>query len=161
MTLQLSHRPVEEKDIPLICAFPQSAEELFFLFPKASFPLTPGQLRDAITQRSDSTVVEGGGQVLGFANFYRWETGGSCAIGNVIVSPEARGRGVGCYLIERMMALAGSLYRASEVTVSCFNHNVAGLLFYPKLGFQPYAVEERQDRMGQRLALIHMRRALS
>lgn len=153
----LTHRPVDEKDIQVICGFPQSEDELFFLYPKATFPLSPSQLRDAIEQRSDSTVVELDGEVVAFANFYRWETGGRCAIGNVVVSPVARGRGIGRYLTEQMVGLAFSKHQASEVTVSCFNQNVAGLLLYPKLGFQPYAIEERQDKIGNRVALIHMR----
>jgi len=154
--MSLSHRPVEEKDIPIICGFPQNEEELFFLFPKASFPLAPSQLQEAI-DRSDSTVVEFNGSVSAFANFYRWETGGSCSIGNVIVSPEARGHGVGRYLIEKMIAIAFTKHEAAEVGVSCFNDNVVGLLLYAKLGFQPYAVEERQGKRGNRVALIHMR----
>ena len=153
----LTHRPVAENDIQLLCSFPQSEDELFFLFPKATFPLAPSQLQDAIAQRSDSTVVELGGEVVAFANFYRWETGGCCSIGNVVISPAARGRGVGRYLIEQMIGLAFSKHQATEVTVSCFNQNVAGLLLYPQLGFQPYAIEERKDKKGIRVALIHMR----
>ena len=155
--MSLTHRPVSEEDIQLICGFPQSEDELFFLFPKAIFPLAASQLQEAIAQRSDSTVVELGGEVVAFANFYRWESGGCCSIGNVIVSPAARGRGVAQYLIESMVCLAFSKHQATEVTVSCFNQNVAGLLLYPKLGFQPYGIEERQDKRGNRVALIHMR----
>ena len=155
--MTLTHRPVDEKDIQVICSFPQSEDELFFLFPNAAFPLAPSQLQDAIAQRSDSTVVEFGGEVVAFANFYRWEAGGCCSIGNVIVSPATRGRGVGHYLIEKMIGLAFSKHQAAEVTVSCFNENVAGLLLYPKLGFQPYAIEERQDKKGNQVALVHMR----
>lgn len=155
--MALTNRPVEEKDIQVICGFPQSEDELFFLYPNATFPLSPSQLRDAVEQRSDSTVVELDGKVVAFANFYRREIGGCCSIGNVIVSPVARGRGVGRYLIEQMIGLAFSKHQASEVTVSCFNQNVAGLLLYPKLGFRPYAIEKRQDKKGNRVALIHMR----
>lgn len=155
--MSLTHRPVSDKDIRLICGFPQSEDELFFLFPKAEFPLSPSQLQDAIAQRSDSTVVELDGEVVAFANFYRWEVGCCCSIGNVIVSPAARGRGVGSYLIKEMTVLAFSKHLANEVTVSCFNQNVAGLLLYPKLGFQPYAIEERKNRKGNQVALIHMR----
>jgi ribosomal protein S18 acetylase RimI-like enzyme len=155
--MSLSHRPVAEKDIQLICGFPQNEDELFFLFPKAEFPLTPSQLQVAIAQRSDSTVVELDGEVVAFANFYRWESSGICSIGNVIVSPATRGRGVGSYLIKQMTVLAFSKHLATEVTVSCFNQNVAGLLLYPKLGFQPYAIEERKNRKGNQVALIHMR----
>lgn len=155
--MPLTHRPVDEQDIEIVCGFPQTEDELFFLFPKAEFPLTPSQLRSAIAQRADSTVVELDGKVVAFANFHRWEAGGCCSIGNVVVSPVARGRGVGRYLIERMIDLAFSKHRATEVTVACFNWNIAGLLFYPKLGFQPYAIEERQDKDGQQIVLIHMR----
>lgn len=155
--LTLTHRPVEAVDIPLVCAFPQSAEELFFLFPWARYPLTPAQLENAIAQRADSTVVELDGQVAGFANFYRWDQGGSCAIGNVIVAPCFRGQGVGRYLIESMIGLAFSKHEAAEVTISCFNRNLAGLLLYSRLGFQPHAIEERRDWNGEPVALIHMR----
>lgn len=153
----LSHRPVAEADIPIICGFPQNETELFFLFPKASYPLTPEQLRLAIAQRADSTVVERDGAAVGFANFYHWAQGGRYAIGNVMVASAARGLGVGRYLMERMIERAFAHYDAAEVTVSCFNANVAGLLLYPRLGFQPYAVEERRDKQGNRVALIHMR----
>lgn len=155
--MSFTNRPVAEKDIQVVCGFPQSEEELFFLFPKAEFPLAPSQLQKAIAQRSDATVVELDGEVVAFANFYRWEFGGSCSIGNVIVAPAARGRGAGRHLIEQMIGLAFSKYQAAEVTVSCFNQNVAGLLLYPKLGFQPHAVEERKNKKGNRVALIHMR----
>lgn len=155
--MNLTHRPVVTGDIPLVCTFPQSAEELFFLFPKALYPLTPEQLAGAIAQRSDSTVVELDGQVAGFANFYHWERGGRCAIGNVIVAPQSRGRGVGRYLIECMISLAFAKHKAAEVTISCFHRNLAGLLLYSKLGFQPHAIEERRDWNGKPVALIHLR----
>lgn len=150
-------RPAKEEDIPSICRFPESEDELFFMFPKASYPLTPEQLRTAIAQRSDSMVVELEQIPVAFANFYRREKGGSCAIGNVAVASSARRRGVGRYLIEQMIRLAFLKHGAQEVSVSCFHHNIAGLLLYPKLGFQPYAIEERRDHVGKQVALIHMR----
>ncbi|OSM07174.1 putative N-acetyltransferase GCN5 [Magnetofaba australis IT-1] len=156
----MSHRPATSADLATICGFPQSAEELFFLFPKATFPLTPEQLQRAMDQRADATVVELRGQVVGYANFYQWAQGGRCAIGNVIIAPAARGQGVGRYLINRMVDLAISRYAAREVTVACFNHNVSALLLYAGMGFEPYAIEERVDHQGQRVALIQLRRAL-
>lgn len=155
--MSMVHRPVAEDDIQRICGFPQNEDELFHFFPKADFPLTASQLQEAIAQRSDSMIVELADEVVAFANFYRWETGGNCAIGNVIVSPAARGKGVARYLVEQMSRLAFTKYRATGITVSCFNQNTAGLLLYQKLGFQPYAIEERQSRKGNPVALIHMR----
>ncbi len=39
--MHLTHRTVEPNDIPIICSFPQEPDELFYMFPKASYPLTP------------------------------------------------------------------------------------------------------------------------
>ncbi|AEA70383.1 GNAT family N-acetyltransferase [Pseudomonas brassicacearum] len=154
----LQSRPVKADDIKTLCSFAQDARELFYMFPKAQYPLTEAQLSDAIAQRFDSTVIEARNRVVGFANFYRAETGGVCCIGNVIVAQEARGKGVATFLVETMTALAFDRYDATEVQVSCFNENTAGLLLYPKLGFLPFAVEERVSPDSRRTALIHMRR---
>jgi RimJ/RimL family protein N-acetyltransferase len=158
--MQLTHRPARTADIPTICCFPQGPDELFYMFPKATYPLTPAQLSAAIAQRSGSTVVEGEGVILGFANFYKAEHAGVCALGNVVVASVARGRGVARYLVHSMIALARDEFAAREVWVSCFNHNTAGLLLYPQLGFQPFAIEERQAPDGRRVALIQMKLCL-
>lgn len=150
-------RPLINTDIEKICAMSQSREELYVFFPKANFPLTTEQLDAAVAARSDSHVVEDDGCVLAFANFYRWSAGGTCSIGNVIVSPETRGRGIASLLMRHMIELAYKKYDASEVTVSCFSFNVAGLLLYPKVGFEPYGIEERLGPNGHRVAAIHMR----
>ncbi|WP_409280902.1 GNAT family N-acetyltransferase [Pseudomonas defluvii] len=155
--MSLTHRPVVAADLALLCTFPQGPEELYFMFPKASFPLTEAQLQASIDQRADSTVVELNGRVVGFANFYEWERGGRCSIGNVIVDPEARGQGVARYLIEQMIAMAREHYQAKDVELSCFNQNTAGLLLYPQLGFVPYGIEERSNQRGERVALVQMR----
>ena len=154
----LQHRPVKADDIKTICSFPLNAQELFYMFPKAQYPLTESQMADAIAQRFDSTIFEADNRVVGFANFYRAEPGGTCCIGNVIVAPQARCKGVASFIVETMTALAFDRYDASEVQLSCFNGNTAGLLLYPKLGFQPFAIEERASPEGDRLALIHMTR---
>ena len=158
--MHLTHRPVQPDDIPVICNFPQSPDELFYMFPKATYPLTPAQLSDAIAQRSGSTVVEGNGKILAFANFYKAEHDGVCTLGNVVVAPNARGHGLARYLITTMIALARQQYTASEVWVSCFNHNTAGLLLYPQLGFVPFGIEERQGWDGTRVALVKMKQVL-
>ncbi|MGV8889342.1 MAG: GNAT family N-acetyltransferase [Pseudomonas sp.] len=155
--MHLTHRPVSAVDIPTLCAFPQNPQELFFMFPKAQYPLTEDQLQASIAQRSDSTVVESDDSVMGFANFYTFDRDGVCAIGNVIVSPKARGQGIAKFLVQTMVGLALERHRAREVQLSCFNENTAGLLLYPQLGFVPYGVEERLAPDGRRVALINMR----
>ena len=149
-------REVTEDDISDICRLPDTREELFYCFPRAAFPLSEAEVRQSIEKRSDSTVVEVEGRVVAFANFYRWEEG-LCSIGNVVVAADARGSGVGSCLIKHMVMLGFEKHRAKMVSVSCFNRNAAGLLFYPKLGFQPYDIEQRVDYNGDRVALIHLR----
>ncbi len=127
------------------------------MFPKATHPLTPLQLEKAIAKRTASTVVLLEERVVGFANYHHCELGKMCAIGNVIVDPGCRGKGVGSYLIQTMIEIAFARYNAVEVEISCFNRNVAGMLLYEKLGFRPYSIEERQDKLWNRVALIHMR----
>ena len=79
-----------------------------------------------------------------------------CCIGNVIVSQEAPGNGVATFILETMTALAFDCYDATEVEISRFNENTAGLLLYPRLGFLPFAVEEGVFLDSHRSALIHM-----
>ncbi|RMQ50058.1 Acetyltransferase [Pseudomonas cichorii] len=155
------HRPMEEKDIPIVCELPQSADELFYMFPRAVYPLSPSQLKEAMESRFDSTVIEMNGEVVGFANFSRADFRGRCSLGNVIIAPKARSKGVGRYMISCMMNLAFDKHEATELTASCFNHNVPGLLFYPRMGFRPFAIEERRDKHGARVALIHLRLSAS
>ncbi|MEG0969466.1 MAG: GNAT family N-acetyltransferase, partial [Pseudomonas sp.] len=135
-------------------------DELFYMFPKAEYPLTPAQLNYAIAQRSGSTVVEAEGTVLAFANFYKAEHNGICALGNVVVAPAARGQGVARFLVQSMIELARSQFNAKEVWVSCFNSNTAGLLLYPQLGFVPFAIEQRQGPGNTRVALVQMKQTL-
>lgn len=155
--MDLYFRLISEPEIAIICSWVNNPDELFYFFPKANFPLTTEQLAGAIAQRTFSTVAVLDNQVIAFANFYQWQMHGACAIGNVIVSPNFRQQGVARSLINHMCELAFKHYMATEVTISCFNHNTAGLLLYPQLGFQPFAVEARTDKLGHPVALIHMR----
>ncbi len=157
--MSVTFRAVQAQDIARICGFARTEEEQFYFFPAATWPLTEAQLQASVDKRSDSTVIELDGVVVGFANFYKWENAGTCTVGNVIVDPQTRGKGIGAQLIKQMIDIARTRHQASEVTLSCFNSNVAGLLLYPKLGFVPFAIDERQDKQGRRLALIHLRLA--
>ncbi len=153
----LNHRPVEMRDISVICGFPDTEQELFFFFPKACWPLSPEQLMAVINKRMNNTVVEYEGQVVAFANLY-YSKSGECAIGNVIVSPTVRGKGVGRYLIKTMEEKAFARHPTAHITLSCFNENVAGLLLYSSLNFLPCTIEERTNHIGQSVALIHLRK---
>lgn len=154
----LTHRLIDHTDFPAICSLPQTAKELFFLFPKATFPLTVEQLTEGLSQRTHATVVEYDATLAGFANFYSWQDNGLCKIGNVIVNPALRNKGVAQYLMQIMQEKATQYYNAVEIQVSCFNHNTAGLLLYKKLGFKAFDIEQRLDKQQNKIALIHLRK---
>jgi ribosomal protein S18 acetylase RimI-like enzyme len=154
------HRAVETNDLEIISKFPQDEFELYFMYPKAIFPLTINQLQASIDNRFDSTVVLYENKIVGFANFYKVKTGHYCSIGNVIVDPLYRGKGVGVYLINLMEGIALQKYSVKEVHISCFNSNITGLLLYNKLGFVPYEIEKRFDRKSFPIALIKMKKEL-
>lgn len=135
-------------DLPVVCSWVDDADTLFYLHPRAQFPLTVAQLAEAFAARALNTVLLADGAPVAFANCYR-HTPGECAmIGNVIVAPAWRGRGAARALLAAMAQQAIARWQVRELGVSCFNGNVAGLLCYPALGFAPHAVEARQ-RDGQ------------
>ncbi len=159
--MTLSHRGLKEIDLAPICAFPRNAEELFHFHPRTDFPLTPDALARTVADREAPTVVLDGNDIAGFADLYGVVPGERCCIGNVVVDPERRGRGIARHLMAVMTEIARREFGASEIGVSCFNTNVVGLLLYPKLGFVPHAIEARQDPDGTPVALIHMSKTFS
>ena len=160
MSDPLSHRPATLDDLPEVIRFPQNAEELFFCYPKAVWPLNVEQLAAAMAERRDSTVVLLDGRVAGFANFYQWQQGEACALGNLMIAPWARGQGVARYLVTTMEQLAREHHQATRMRVSCFNTNSAGLLLYPALGYALSGQAERRDPQGARVALLQFDKAL-
>lgn len=159
-TSSLTARPAQVADLAEVVGFPQNPDELFYCYPKANWPLSVGQLAAAMAERRDSTVVCLNGRVAGFANFYQWQHGEYCALGNVMVAPWARGQGVAQRLIEEMEALAQQHYKAPLMKVSCFNANAGGLLLYTRLGYRTTGIVERCGPDGGRVALVQMEKPL-
>ena len=156
----LSQRPACNADLPALVAFPQNAQELFFCFPRAGWPLSVEQLAKAMVERHDSSVVLLDGRVAGFANFYQVVQGEYCALGNLMIAPWARGQGIAQHLVDVMEQLARQRHAATRMRVSCFNANTAGLLLYPKLGYRLSGLVERQDPQGARVALLQFDKIL-
>jgi ribosomal protein S18 acetylase RimI-like enzyme len=147
-------------DLPIICTFPKNATELFYMFPKAQFPLRFEQLKLNFEQRSNSTVFLDGDKVIAYANFYDIEPGRKCTLGNVIIHPMYRGKGVSTFLLEVMQRLAIDQYNATEFHLLCFNTNTPGLLLYTRSGFMPYLMEKRVDFEGKYVLAVHMKKRL-
>lgn len=159
-TPNLTHRPATDDDLRQVVDFVQTPDELFFAYPKGTWPLTVEQLAAARAERRGSTLALLDGRPAGYANFYQWHPGESCALGNLMIAPWARSRGVARYLIDVMERQAREHFDARRLDISCFNANAAGLLLYTRLGYTPKEVVERSDPQGQRVALIRLEKAL-
>jgi RimJ/RimL family protein N-acetyltransferase len=155
----LTHRPATVDDLDAVTHFVRDADELFFAFPRAHWPLTRAQLATAYTERRGNTLALLDGRPAGFANFYQSEPGDYCALGNLMIAPQARGQGVARYLVDVMEQLALRDFAAHELKIACFNDNAAGLLLYARLGYRLTGLVERQ-RGEQRLALLQFSKTL-
>lgn len=156
--MDIKIRNVEENDLKEICNFPQNEQELYFMFPKADYPLTVDQLDDAIKARFDATVILLDNQIAGFANFYEVEENHHCSIGNVIINPHFRNHGVATSLVTAMENIGKEKYHISEIHLSCFDTNTKGLLLYTKLGYKPYEIEKWISKTNQISALIKLKK---
>lgn len=156
----LSYRAVKSIDLEKICQLPTNKEELFFMFPKAEYPLIESQLESAINSRFDSTVILLNNDIVGFANFYEVDKNQYCSIGNVVVNANHRNMGIGKYLIQIMEQIAVEKYNVSELHLSCFNTNTKGILLYSNLGYIPYGFEKWLTPKNDSLALIKMKKII-
>jgi RimJ/RimL family protein N-acetyltransferase len=151
-----SHRPITASDAEVIASFPQSKVELFYLFPKTTFPLQPEVILAEAESRTNPTAIVANEQVVGYGNFIQANFGHFCSIGNVIVNPVARKTGVASYLVTTLTDIAFNQFNSKYVRISCFNENTAGILLYKKLGFEPVEIDVRTTHDGESVDLIHM-----
>jgi ribosomal protein S18 acetylase RimI-like enzyme len=146
-------------DLEIIAAFPQNEEELFYMFPSATYPLTVDQLETGAKKRLQPTVVLHNERVIAYANFYDNE-GDYCWLGNVIVSPNYRSKGAAQYLLETMTSKAKNELKVKVLRLSCHNTNTRGVFFYTKLGFKPFAISKIVKPSGDLIAGIRMEKEI-
>lgn len=157
---KLIYRNLISSDLDAICKLPSNEEELFFMFPKANYPLVVEQLQNTLKVRFEPTVILWDNEIVGFANFYEVKEGQYCSIGNVVVSSDYRNRGFGKFLIMVMETIAKTKYNVSEIHLSCFNTNINGLFLYSKLGYKPYEIEKYIKNENEISALIEFKKVL-
>ncbi|MEK3724010.1 GNAT family N-acetyltransferase [Paenibacillus sp. FSL H8-0034] len=150
------YRDVRHEDFKIIATFPQNQEDLFYMFPKGIYPITPEQLEEVALIRFSPTVILYQDQVVGYCNFYKADEGKDCWLGNVIVNPEYRKIGIGTYLIQIMKNKAINHYKAQELKLVCHNTNTMALLFYYKQGFKPFDMNLVEDYKGDQIIRIIM-----
>jgi len=131
------------------------------MFPRGKFPFTADQLLKTAATRFDPTVCHLDGEPAGYAVFRKLEPGVQATIGNVVVNPALRRRGVCKALMQHMIELARTKHGVSEVRLAVFNENTAAILLYASMGFTPHAVKARTGDDGTVSALLMMRMDVS
>ena len=154
------YRDATFADFEQIASFPQSREELFYMYPKGIYPLTAEQLAETASGRLSVTVITDSDEIVGYSNLYDISDNGECWIGNVIVSPARRGTGVAAYLIQTMINRAAQEHNVTTVNIVCHNTNTRALFFYYRLGFIPYDLKAVEDPNHNKIAGIKMRIAV-
>lgn len=155
-----SHRFATSEDFKTIAAFPQDENELFHMFPSATFPLTAEQLETRAKERLFPTAILDGEEVAAYANLFNRE-GDAIWLGNVVVSPRYRGDGAGRHLIETMEKLAREQAGAARLRLTCHHTNPRAMLFYTKLGYRPYEIGRTTRANGDIVALVQMEKSLA
>jgi ribosomal protein S18 acetylase RimI-like enzyme len=153
-------REATENDFEGIRQLIKTEEELFKVYPNGKYPFTVEQVSRLYQTRKALTVAVEGNEIIGFANLYDYKPKHFAFIGNVVIEKSHRGRGLGKAIISYMLKMAHEKYDLAEVRISVFSDNTVALLLYSRFGFVPYAMEERKNPAGYRIALIHMRIAI-
>lgn len=150
-------REALKSDYEAICRLVPTQEELFRVYPRGTHPLTVEQIHQLAEVRKELTVATDGTHIMGFANLYDVEPPQKGFIGNVVIDKAFRGAGLGEKLVRHMRDAGFVKYGLQEIHISVFNDNTVALLLYSKLGFIPYAIEQRLRPDNQKAALVHMK----
>ena len=151
-------RAATEDDFEGIAALIKSEEELYSVYPCGEYPFTVDQVRALSQTRKELSVGVDDNAIVAFANLYNYEPGKHAFIGNVVVDKDRRDRGLGKAIIGYMLKMAHEKYDLPEVRISVFSENTPALLLYSGFGFVPYEIEQRENPLGEKVALIHMKK---
>ena len=157
--MHLKFREAAESDFEDICKLVPTEDDLFLVYPRGTHPFSVEQVKHLAKTRKELTVVTANNEIIGFSNLYDFKENEHAFIGNVVIEKSYRKNGIGKKLIGHMLGIIQTKYNLSEAHLSVFSENAPALLLYSNLGFLPYAIEERTNNHGKRVALIHMKRS--
>lgn len=131
-------RPPQRSDYEALASWiPDRAACLRWAGPGVRFPLVPAELPARLAVPGESYVLAKSGAVpIGFGQAWQ-RIAGEVHLGRIIVSPDARGGGVGRILCERLLDQAVRGTGSGIVTLRVYRDNEAALALYASLGFDP------------------------
>ncbi|MDR5886620.1 GNAT family N-acetyltransferase [Vreelandella janggokensis] len=114
--------------------------------PSVPFPFAAANLPEllAVEGCSSYCLSDIDNHCIGFGQFWPGKQG-AVHIGRIIVSPDARGKGAGRLLCEKLIAKAKQATGASTVTLRVYRDNHAARSLYSSLGFFVIDSESTDD----------------
>jgi ribosomal-protein-alanine N-acetyltransferase len=105
--------------------------------PGVPFPLPPERFAQVLElgSRPGWALLDEQGRCLGFGQYWITDAG-TAHLGRIIVSPLARGRGLGRLLMQAMSAQAMREDGIERLTLRVYRDNTAAVALYRDLGFQ-------------------------
>lgn len=138
-TMNTTLRPPQATDYEALASWiPDATACLRWAGPLIPFPLAatslPGYL--AVPNGTSYVLADGSGMPSAFGQHWV-NTPGAVHLGRIIVSPAARGTGLGRSLCQQLIAEAIRTTRAASITLRVYRDNFAALSLYSSLGFVP------------------------
>ncbi|MCR8715617.1 GNAT family N-acetyltransferase [Stenotrophomonas indicatrix] len=130
-------QPVQPSHFAVVAGWLDSpAATLRWAGPGVPFPLPADAFAAALAlpARPGWALLDGDGTCLGFGQYWQ-TTPGSMHLGRIIVSPQARGRGLGRELMTALCAEALRSSAAVQLTLKVYRDNPAAVALYRDLGF--------------------------
>lgn len=146
--MSLALRPACPSDFLALAAWIQDASAcLRWAGPNLPYPFAGGDLETllAVEGRASYILADATAPV---AFGQHWVlTPGRVHLGRILVAPEARGRGLGRILCQRLMAAAVQATGAQAITLRVYRDNAVAQALYTSLGFLPVAAESTDEAL--------------
>ena len=145
--MSLTLRPPQSSDYQTLALWlPDAVACLRWAGPRVLFPFSVAELPAllAVAGGESYCLAEGNAAASAFGQY--WVVAPSAVhLGRIIVSPAARGMGVGRALCDQLISRAVQSTGASTVTLRVHRENEAAVTLYSRLGFVPVESESTEE----------------
>lgn len=100
-------------------------------------------------ERNTFALVDADGNVIGFGQALPREAG-IAHLGRIILSPEARGQGLGRVLVRALIDAVRENFNAAMITLNVYRDNQPAVRLYRSLGFEIVSEDEVQGSYAMR-----------
>ncbi len=143
--------PVQADYLTIGAWLPDAASCQRWAGPRLAFPFVASHLPEllAVAGETSYCLAAGDSGPLGFGQFWL-TTPGTAHLARIIVSPQARGQGLGRLLCQSLMAQARQTLGVHDFTLRVYRDNGGARALYDSLGFTLVAAESSDELLFMR-----------